>query len=163
VRARQLAERRDRQIERLTRYYADLRSELEEQSHRGRAHAEDAAARLEQRRAAIDREERLRVAELMQKSQLRVHLQLLQLLRIDQPKLLIHTHAVMDSEKRGTSIASPKQQPVHLELVWDPLTEVLEAPSCPVCGRPTFELEPVRQGIACPACAAAAAGRVGRR
>ncbi len=160
VRARQLAERRDRQIERLTHYYTDLRGELEEQAHRGRSHAEDAAARLLQRREAIDREERLRVAELMQKSQLRVHLQLLQLLRIDQPKLLIHT--VITSEKPATGFASARQPPAHLELVWDPLTEALEAPNCPVCGRPTFELAPTRQGVACPACAAAAA-RAGRR
>ena len=153
LRARQLAERRDLHIARLTRYYADLRGELEEQAYRSRAHAEEAAARLEQRRSAIDREEQLRIAELVQKSNLRVQLQLLQLLRIDQPKLLVHS--ILTSPKPPT--ATP------LELVWDPLTESLEAPPCPVCGKPTFVLEQTRQGVACPACAAAAAARPGRR
>ncbi len=151
LRARQLAGRRDRHIERMTRYYADLRNELEEQTQRSR-NAEEAAARLEQRRAAIDREEQLRVAELVQKSNLRVHLRLLQLLRIDQPKLLVHSNVGVD-----------RKPPAHLELVWDPLTEALEAPACPSCGRPTFELEPTRQGIGCPACAAAPAGKQAHR
>jgi hypothetical protein len=152
VRARQLAERRDVQIARLTRYYADLRDELEEQAHRSRAQAEEAAARLVQRREAIDREEQLRIAELMQKSNLRAQLRLLQLLRIDQPKLLVHARVV-----------SPKLAPSPLELVYDPLMEALEAPPCPVCQRPTFELEHTRQGLACPACASRGPARPGMR
>jgi hypothetical protein len=148
VRARQLTERRDRQIARMTAYYDDLRGELDEQAQRSK-NAEEAAARLQQRRAAIDREQQLRVAELMQKSNLRVHLRLLQLLRIDQPKLLVHS-----------TVAAEKLPPVPLELVWDPLTENLEAPPCPVCGRPTFALEMgPRQGVMCPACAATPASK----
>jgi hypothetical protein len=135
----------------MRRYYDDLRSELQEQTHRSR-NAEEAAARLEQRRGAIDREQQLRVAELMQKSNLRVHLRLLQLLRIDQPKLLVHS-----------SVGGDKVPPVHLELVWDPLMEALEAPPCPACGRPTFSLEATRYGVRCPDCPARPAGKHGHR
>jgi hypothetical protein len=151
LRARQLAERRDRQIDRMARYYADLRNELEEQAHRSR-NAEEAALRLAQRRTAIDREEQLRVAELMQKSNLRVHLRLLQLLRIDQPKLLVHS--IIGGEKRP---------PVSIELVWAPLTEALEPPPCPTCGRPTFVLEAARHGLHCPSCPTQPEGKHGHR
>jgi hypothetical protein len=151
VRARQLAERRDRQIHRMARYYDDLRGELEEYSHRSR-NPEEAAARLEQRRAAIDREQQLRVAELMQKSNLRVYLRLLQMLRVDQPKLLVHS-----------SVGGDKVPPAHVELVWDPLVEALEAVPCPACGRPTFSLEGSRFGVQCPDCPARQAGKHGHR
>jgi hypothetical protein len=143
VRGRELAERRDRQIERMSRYYNDLRSELEEQQSRAR-HPEEEAGRLTERRAAIDREEHVRVAELRQRSALRVNLRLLQLLLIGQPKLLVHTRVGVEK--------SPGEP---LELVWDPLEEAVEAPPCPECGRPTFRLERNRAGhIVCPECAA---------
>jgi hypothetical protein len=152
VRGRELGERREQQVARMSRYYADLREELEEQARRAR-NAEEAAARLAERRAAVDREEQLRVAELRQKSTLRVHLRLLQLLRVEQPKLLVHA-----------LIGPPKQAPARLELVWDPLSEALEAPPCPECGRPTFALDRTRWGqIVCPDCAARATARPPRR
>ena len=66
VRVRELGERLDRQIARMTRYYADLRAEMEEQAERARTRDED-AAKSAARREALDREERLRVAELRQK------------------------------------------------------------------------------------------------
>src|SRR5205085_11089917 len=113
---------------------------------------QEAAARLEQRRSAIDREQQLRVAELTQKSNLRVFLRLLQLLRIDQPKLLVHS-----------TLTAEKMPPAHLELVWDPLTESLEAPPCPACGRPTFALEATRFGVQCPDCPARLAGKHAHR
>jgi hypothetical protein len=143
MRGRELADRRDRQIERMTRYYADLRTELEEQASRAR-NPEEAATRLAERRAAIDREEQVRIAELNQRSALRVQVRLLQVLLIQQPKLLVHTGV------------GPEKGPFEpLELVWDPLTEALEAPPCPECGRPTFDLERNRLGhVVCPACAA---------
>src|SRR5262249_9880365 len=151
VRAGQLAERRDRQVERVSRYYADLRDELEEQAGRAR-NAEEAAARLAERRAAIDREEQLRIAELVQKSQLRVHLHLLQLLRVEQPTLLVHA-----------TLRSEKLAPVPRGLVWAPLPEAREAVPCPSCGRPAFALEQTRQGVVCPACASKPPVRGGHR
>jgi hypothetical protein len=139
----------------MRRYYADLRQELEEQ--RRRAHDKDEAAqRLEARRAAIDREEQVRIAELRQKSALRVHLRLFEMVTIQQPKLLIHAH-----------FTTPDRELGRVELVWDPLLEVLEAVPCPECGRPTYAFEATRLGrVVCPACAARPAeapSRKGRR
>jgi hypothetical protein len=151
VRAKPLAEWRDRQIERMTRYNDDLRNELLEQSHRSR-NPEKAEARTLQRRAAIDREQQLRVAELTQKSNLRAQLRLLRVLQVDQPKLLVHS-----------TVGGPKQAPVPIELVWDPLTENLEAVPCPACGRPTFSLEATRFGGQCPDCPGRAASKEGHR
>src|SRR5262245_46062039 len=133
----------------MTRYYADLRAELAEQEERARGRGED-LAKFAGRRQALEREERVRVAELRQKSALRIELRLLQLLVVQQPKLLL-----------GSSVRVEGRPANALELVWDPLTEALEAAPCPECGRPTLAWDLSRQGrLLCPACAAAApAGR----
>jgi hypothetical protein len=143
TRSRELNERLERQIARMARYYADLRSELEEQVRRSRSRDDD-ASKWTARREALEREERLRVAELRQKNTLRVHLRLLNLLLVQQPKLLLQT-----------SVASERTA-AALELVWDPLMEALEAAPCPECQRPTFAWELTRQGrLVCSACAVA--------
>ncbi len=140
-RRRALDQRVEQQITRLRQYYADLRGELEGQSQRAR-NAEEAAVRLAERQQALEREERLRVAELLQKSALRVQMRLLQLLLIQQPKLLLLASAV-----------APSKLGVPLELVWDPLIEAVEAPVCPSCGHPTYAFESNRQGqLVCPTC-----------
>jgi hypothetical protein len=141
VRGRELTERSNRQIARMHRYYADLRQELKDQSQRGKP-SEDAEHRRAARQAAIDREEQVRVAELRQKSALRVHLRLMQVALIQQPKLAI------EAVVRGEGF-----RPVPLELVWDPLIESVEAPACPACRRPSYAFEVSRRGVmACPAC-----------
>ena len=143
IRRRELAERLDRQVERMSRYYSDLRSELEEQLRRARDRGDD-LAKLAARRETLDREERLRISELRQKSALRVRLRLVNLLVIQQPKLLLRCLA---TSRQRASLAS------DLELVWDPLVESLEAASCPGCGRPTYSLELARQSrLGCPGC-----------
>jgi hypothetical protein len=140
TRARELGERLSKQIARMSQYYADLREELEEQVRRAKGRDED-PARLTARREALEREEQLRVAELRQKNSLRVQLRLLNLVLVQQPKLLLRSHVA--SEKT----AAP------LELVWDPLVEGLEAPPCPSCGRPGFAFELTRLGqLVCPFC-----------
>jgi hypothetical protein len=145
TRSRELAERLERQIARMTRYYADLRGEVQEQFDKAQARSDD-TAKFAMRRQALEREERLRVAELRQKSSLRVHLRLLNLLVIQQPKLMLRCQ--IDGEKTGAG----------LELVWDPLLEVVEAPPCPACARPSFSLVLNRQGdLSCPTCAEAPA------
>jgi hypothetical protein len=145
ARRRELNERLDHQVARLRQYYGDLRGEQSAQAQRSRDAAE-AAARLTERRAALEREERLRIAELQQKSALRVHLRLLQLLLIQQPKLLMQAQAT-----------APARAPIPLELVWDPLIETLEAPTCPGCGHPSYRLELNRQGqLVCPTCRSSA-------
>ena len=70
TRQRELVDRLDRQLERIGRYYSDLRAEVEEQDRRRRAEART----LPVSRAGLrhsDREEQVRTAELRQKSQLR--------------------------------------------------------------------------------------------
>jgi hypothetical protein len=142
VRSREVHDYCERQIERMTAYYAQMRSELAEQVERARNRSED-LSRFASRFEALEREERLRVAELRQKSALRIQLRLLGVLVIHQPKLLV----------RATAVGERHSAP--LELVWDPLVEMVEAVPCPVCGRPTFAFDLTRQGqLTCPACAA---------
>jgi hypothetical protein len=151
TRSRELNERLQRQITRMARYYADLRTEVAEQEERARGRGED-LTKFAARREALEREERLRVAELRQKNTLRVHLRLLHLLVVQQPKLQVRCRV------------AGEKAPAPLELVWDPLVEAVEAAPCPVCERPTFAFALTRLGqLVCPACAAAGGGKTGRR
>jgi hypothetical protein len=153
TRAREHGERLRRQVERMKRYYGDLRVEVEEQADRARKRGED-LAKFAARREALDREEQLRIGELRQKSTLKVNLRLNNLLKIHQPKLLLRA-----SVQFAGAVAVP------LELVWDPLVEGVEAPPCPGCGQPTFVLHSNRPGsLVCPACEKAPApGKPARR
>ena len=142
---RELHERLDRQLDRIGRYYADLRAEVEEQAKKARNRDED-PARFAARIEGLEREEQLRGAELRRKSQLKVHLRLLNLLVIHQPKLLL-TSVV--SSTTGSVIG-------RIEWVWDPLVEAVEAAVCPDCHHPTFEFGVTRQNrLICPSCAKA--------
>jgi hypothetical protein len=150
-RGRELTERCETQISRLTRYYADLHEELEEQKRRSRA--ADAAARHTERVAALEREHQLRAAELRKKSILHVDLRLLQLLRIEQPKVLVRAAAT------GTSGA-----PARFEVVWDPLVDSVEAVACPVCTKPSYDFALNRSGqLGCEACQLSHANAKGMR
>ena len=145
IRSRELGERLAKQTARMSRYYADLRQELADQNDRATARAKEPVPdRLAARRDALDREEKLRVAELRQKSSLHVELRLLNLQVLQQPKLLLQAQLV--SEKAA----------VDLELVWDPLLDALEAPPCPTCGRPGFAFSLLTRPdrLVCSACAA---------
>jgi hypothetical protein len=140
-RGRELAGRSDVHIARLKRYYADLRTELDEQKSRAR-NVEEAAARHAERLAALEREEQLRVAELRQKSILHADLRLQQLLRIEQPKLLVEVVLTAEDHTPG-----------RLEVVWDPLLEAVEAVPCPICGRPSYDFTLNRFGqVGCESC-----------
>ncbi|HEV8058242.1 MAG TPA: hypothetical protein VGP68_00085 [Gemmataceae bacterium] len=152
-RGRELHERCDIQVSRLERYYADLRTELDEQKRRAR-NIEEAAARHAERLAALVREEKLRVAELRQKSILHVDLRLLQLLRIEQPKLLVQVLLTAEDSASG-----------RLEVVWDPLLEQVEAVVCPNCGKPSYEFTLIRSGqVGCGSCKATLGGaKAGRK
>jgi hypothetical protein len=148
IRGREAASHVERQAARMSRYYADLRAELDEQVRRATGRGED-LARFAGRREALEREEQFRVGELRQKSALCVQLRLLTVLLVQQPKLLVR--AVVQGKGRE---AAP------LELVWDPLVGAVEAVPCPCCGRPTYAWDWTRQGrLVCPACAAAAPTR----
>jgi hypothetical protein len=144
---RELQERLDRQLERIGRYYGDLRAEVEEQLQRARNRDGD-PSKFVTRLESLTREEQSQAAELRRKSQLKVNLRLLNLLVIHQPKLLARTSVRAVGE---TTPIAP------LEWVWDPLIEAIEAAVCPECGHPTFEFGVTRQRkLVCPACAAAA-------
>jgi len=128
----------------MTRYYNDLRSELDEQERRARNREAD-PAKFAARREALDRQQRLRVAELRQKSALRVNLRLIHLLVVRQPKLLLRSVLV---------VARSAAPALEMELVWDPLVEGMEPGACPRCGRPTtvYQFGP-RSRRVCPVCA----------
>jgi len=140
ARQREWSGRVDKQVARMSSYYARLRDEAAERPVRGADPAEF-AQRLVARRDAIDREERLRIAELRQKSSVRVSASLASLMLVQQPKLLISTTIVQKTRPLG-----------RLEIVWDSLTESIEAPPCPNCGQPTFDLRLGRSQIHCAAC-----------
>jgi len=143
TRRRELDRRLTRQIGRMKRYYEDLRGELDAQVRRARSRDAD-VSKFALRREAVDREERLRVAELRQKSALRVQLRLSNLLVVHQPKLLVRS--AISSAHRPAAAA-------QLDLVWDPLTERLEAVACPRCGGPTYVFQLDRRSrVACPNC-----------
>lgn len=143
ARDRELKERVDRQAARMRRYYADLRGELDQAPSRIKDAAE-AQVRLASRRETLEREERVRIAELRQKSKLRVDVKLLQAVVVRQPKLLLKCR-----------IGEPKKANIPFELVWDPLLDALEAVPCPVCRRPTLSLAWCRmRQVLCPRCAA---------
>jgi hypothetical protein len=136
ARRREWTGRVEKQIARMSAYYAQLRTEADEQA------ARDAEPeRLERRREAIDREEKLRVAELRQKSSVRAQVELASLMIVQQPKLLI-----------GASIHEKGRAIGQLQVVWDPLLEAIEAVACPVCGQPTFAFRIHRDRLACASC-----------
>ena len=136
-RRREWASRVEKQTARMSGYYAQLRREAGEQAART-ADSARSAARCE----AIDREERLRIAELQQKSAVRARVKLASLTVIQQPKLLLST-AIFDKARLLG----------RLEVVWDPLSEAIEAVPCPACSQPTFALRIHRNGLGCENCA----------
>jgi hypothetical protein len=147
TRGREQGEHMERQIHRMRRYYIDLREELDQQVARATSRGED-LGKFAGRREALEREERARVAELRQKGSLRLRLGLLQLLLVQQPKLLLRTR-----------LGAASKPAASLELVWDPLTEVLEPALCPECGRPTVAWSLDRKvRLVCPSCASAPPG-----
>jgi hypothetical protein len=148
-RSRELNERLARQVTRMTQYYGDLRQELQDRMQRAQGRDED-IGKLTAQRQALDREENLRITELRQKNSLRLQLRLLNLVVVEQPKLLL-----------SAQVASEKHV-APLELVWDPLIDALEAPPCPTCDRPGFSFELTRQGqLVCPNCSVVRVGIAG--
>lgn len=133
-----------KQISRMSGYYAQLRQETAEQAARS-TDAAVAEARRQTRRETIDQEERLRIAELRRKSTLRVQVKLSSLMIVHQPKLII-------SLKLAFSGRMPMH--AHLEATWDPNSNAIEAIPCLNCGQPTFAFETHRSGLKCSGCPA---------
>ena len=141
ARRREWAARMEKQIARMSAYYAQLRREADEPAGRG-ADPALAAARAAGRRQAIDHEERLRIAELRQKSAVRTRVRLTSLLIVQQPKLLM-----------SVEIAGKNLPARVVGVTWDPLCDAIEAIACPSCGHPTFAPRIHRQGLGCEHCA----------
>ena len=91
ARARELGERLDRQVARMARYYADLRAEVEEQAERARGRGEDLGQVRRAARGPRPRGAAPRSPSSARRATLRVHLRLINLLVVHQPKLLIRT------------------------------------------------------------------------
>jgi hypothetical protein len=141
TRKQEMEKRIAKQIERMTRYFHDLREELRERISKAEEKGSD-TKRLYERLNAIDREEQVRIAELKGKTAMRVQLQLLNLMMLMQPKLMVQAELIPEKGPSG-----------FVPLVWDPLTERLEAPQCPTCSRPSFSLKLDRHGrVICPEC-----------
>ncbi len=156
LRARELNQRLDKQIARMTRYYDDLRQELDDQRARGAARSEADDGRFEARRAALTQERELRIAELRKKSALRAQLRLLNVLVVHQPKLEVCLMVLEPPSSAGHPVRHQvRDEPIRLRAVWDPLVEAVEAVPCAACGRPTFELARGRTMLVCPICNAA--------
>lgn len=88
------------QTERMKRYYADLRAELNERVEKATARGEETES-LRARLAALDREEALRLEELQRKAQLRVQLRLTNLLHVKIPRLFLSAQLTFGDNKRA--------------------------------------------------------------
>jgi len=139
TRRREWAGRTQKQIARMSAYYAQLR--VEAVARAARSSDPEAEARAASRREAIDREEALRIAELRQKSAIHVQVGLASVMIVVQPKLLI-----------ATTVTTKGQTPSRLDIVWDPLLETIEAVPCPACGQTTFAFRTSRAGLCCENC-----------
>ena len=158
---RALEARRLRQEARMEHYYRDLRAENEQRISRALRRNQDPARGLA-RRVAIDREEKLRLAELRKTSALRIHLRLTNLLQVLQPKVAIEARLSLRPKARPQRIVPGQAAPAPgrsapVQLLWDPLVESLEAPACPRCARPTFalRLDARADAWSCPECGSA--------
>jgi hypothetical protein len=151
-RRREWTGRLEKQIARTSYYYAQLREEADEYARRSQfrtrkpetgSSEDDPAARAAARREAIDREQSLRIAELRQRSSVRVEIKLGSVMLVEQPKLQIAAAATVKERCVG-----------RLDLVWDPLSNGLEAVPCSRCGQPTFTLRIEHADLVCVNCPA---------
>jgi hypothetical protein len=149
-RRREWAVRLERQIARASDYYAQLREEADEYARRSQfrtrkpeagSSEDDPAARAAARREAINREQSLRIAELRQRSSVRAEIRLSSVMLVEQPKLQIAAAATVKERSVG-----------RLDLVWDPLSDGLEAVPCARCGQPTFALRIEGADLVCARC-----------
>jgi len=106
---------------RLTDYYATLEEDL--QTRLGNASAERRPG-LQDKLKAVKIERRHKLADLAERYQVSINLTLINLLVIQQPKLI-----------QPVSIANRTTR-IKVNAVWDPLRHQLEQLHCQVCGQP---------------------------
>jgi len=85
----------------------------------------------------------VRIAELRQRSSVRVEIKLSSVMLVEQPKLQIAAAVMVKERSVG-----------RLDLVWDPLSDGLEAVPCTRCGQPTFTLRIEHAELVCANCPA---------
>lgn len=106
---------------RLGEYYQELERDLQ---HRLGSASSERRPSLEEKLAAVKREREQKLADVAERYRIRLNLTLLNLLVIQQPKLVVPVNI----ENRTTQIG--------VYAVWDPLLHQLEPLSCQVCGEP---------------------------
>lgn len=134
------------QTERISRYFADLRTELEERKEKWTAKGKDTSS-FKSQRESLFREEQTRITELRQKMSLKVQVRLLNLALLFQPKLSLSISFLVEEKKK-------REKKGEIKMVWDPERNLLEAANCPLCAQPTLAFALTQTGqIVCPACA----------
>lgn len=128
---------------RLNDYYQELERDLQ---HRLSGASAVRRASLEEKLTAVRTESMQKLADVAERYRIQVNLSLLNLLVIQQPKLVVPVNI----ENRVTQIG------VH--AVWDPLLHQLEPLACQVCGEPgqrvylCYNGHLAHQGCLAPAC-----------
>lgn len=131
-----------RETGRISRYFHDLRAELDERAER--AKEPDAAAKFAAQRSALEREELAQISELKRKMALSAQVRLIGVLKVSVPRLHVRVR-----------LAAGKLPDGEIELTYDPAQHKLDAVPCPKCGRPTLALALTKAGkVLCPECAA---------
>ena len=111
---------------RLEEYYSQIERDLARRAER--AADEDKRASVENKIAAARAERQAKLADVEAKYQLRAELTLLNLLVIEQPKIV----RVVQIENRTASVTRT--------VIWDPLLHRVEPLVCDACGRPSSRL-----------------------
>lgn len=142
-----------RETDRISRYFADLRDELAERRERalsrGAPDAAGEAPMIDSQRAALDREEQAQLVELRRKMALSVQVRLLNTLFLVQPKLSMRIRLSPAPSRKGAA--------GEASLVFDPVTRKPEPWPCPLCSKPTLSLALTLPGqVVCADCARSA-------
>lgn len=114
----------EQDLARIEDYYDSLEKDLQQRRARSDAGEEERRSSLEDKVQALREERAAKLADIRARYQLRVELELINVLRIVQPKLAL---PVEIANRRVTIIRF---------AVWDPLVHRLEALVCDVCGEP---------------------------
>ncbi len=139
-RRRHLEWRLERESGRATAYYGELLRELREEQNALPAD-DPGRPRIESKARAIQMEQEGRLAELRGKYRLEIHVSLMSVLRLYQPKLVF----------RGT--LAGKTHRAEIALVWDPVENTGEPARCSHCSAFTYQLGLIRPGaVACTSC-----------
>jgi hypothetical protein len=111
-------------LARVQSYYDDMASDLERRRARLTAEDSDREQSIEDKVAALEAERTVKLEDVHARYQVRVELELINILLIEQPKILT---PIIISNRNAT---------ITRFAVWDPLVHRLEPLVCDVCSRP---------------------------